>query len=111
MKSILTKAVLLFSVILIEYSCSKDEKFWSAFIPETDEQPTAAGVVGFVFRPVVVPASAVNIARLKVPEGFTVNKFAGKLGQPRILVVNTTGDVYTSDREAGLVILMKDTNH
>lgn len=111
MRQVLTRAAIVLFVIAIVYSCSKDKDFWSAFIPETDEQPTTAGIAGFVFRPAIASATPSNISRLKVPSGFAINTFAEKLGKPRILVIAPTGDVYTSDRDAGLVILMKDANH
>jgi glucose/arabinose dehydrogenase len=91
--------------------CSKDEDFWDSMIPETDEQPTASQVSGFVFRPALVPATDANIAQLKVPAGFAVKKFADNLGKPRIIAANTNGDIYTSDRDAGVVMLLQDTNN
>jgi glucose/arabinose dehydrogenase len=57
-----------------------------------------------------VPATEQNVKQLKVPAGFKVNKFADQMGKPRILVVSNSGDVYVSDRERGIVMLMKDTN-
>ncbi|HTE23512.1 hypothetical protein [Flavitalea sp.] len=91
--------------------CNKDEDLWDSMIPETDEQPTASQVSGFVFRPALVPATDANIAQLKVPAGFAVKKFADNLGKPRIIAANTNGDVYASDREAGIVVLLQDTNN
>jgi glucose/arabinose dehydrogenase len=91
--------------------CNKDEDFWDTVVPETDEQPTSSQVSGFVFRPAVVPATDANISQLKLPAGFTVKKFADNLGKPRIIAANTNGDVYTSDREAGIVMLLQDTNN
>src|SRR5436190_19478073 len=98
------------TITAVVYSCSKNSDFWSAFIPETDEQPTTAEIKGYVFRPAIVSATPENISQLKVPAGFKLNKFADKLGKPRILVVSSTGNVYTSDREAGTVTLLKDAN-
>lgn len=92
------------------YSCDKDNDMWSWLIPETDDTSTAAQVNGYVFRPALVPASEENVRQLKVPAGFTVTKFAENLGKPRILVVSPDGHVYASDREAGVVLLLKDTN-
>jgi glucose/arabinose dehydrogenase len=91
--------------------CNKDEDFWDSMIPETDEQPTASQVSGFVFRPALEPATDANIAQLKVPAGFAVKKFADNLGKPRIIAANTNGDIYTTDREAGIVMLLQDTNN
>jgi glucose/arabinose dehydrogenase len=90
--------------------CTKDSDFWDTIIPETEEDPTSSQVNGYIFRPAVVPATDENIAQLKVPEGFTVSKYADGLGKPRILAVTSNGYVYTTDREAGIVMLLKDIN-
>ncbi|RYF98686.1 MAG: sorbosone dehydrogenase family protein [Chitinophagaceae bacterium] len=90
--------------------CSKDSDFWDTMVPETDENPTASQVSGYIFRPALVAASDENISQLKVPAGFTVKKFAGELGKPRIIAVNANGDVYFSDRDAGTVTLLQDAD-
>ncbi len=90
--------------------CSKDSDFWDTIIPETDEDPTSSQINGYIFRPALVPATDQNIGQLKVPDGFMVKKFAGELGKPRILAVTANGNVYTTDREAGVVMLLKDTD-
>jgi glucose/arabinose dehydrogenase len=90
--------------------CDNDDDFWDAFIPETDEEATSAQVNGYFFYPAVQPATDANIAGLKVPQGFKVTKFADGLGKPRILVVNSQGNVYASDREKGIVIMITDSN-
>lgn len=90
------------------YSCSKHDDFWSSIIPETEDQATSTQIKAYVFRPAVAPATDANIAQLKVPQGFTVKKFAGDLGKPRILAISAAGNVYTSDREAGIVMMLKD---
>ena len=90
--------------------CSKDSDFWDTIIPETDEDPTSSQINGYIFRPALVPATEQNVSQLKVPEGFTVKKFAEELGKPRILAISANGHVYTSDREAGVVILLKDVD-
>jgi glucose/arabinose dehydrogenase len=111
MKRSITLFSFALAFVLLVYSCSKDGGIINSFIPETDEAPTAAGITGFVFRPGIVPASPQNISQLKVPAGFKVSKFADKLGMPRILVINSNGNIYASDREAGLVLLLKDANN
>ncbi|WP_420150304.1 PQQ-dependent sugar dehydrogenase [Spirosoma sp.] len=81
-----------------------------AKVPETNAEPTSASVQGNVFEPALVPATDERIAQLKVPAGFAVTKFADQLGKPRMLAVNSSGDVYVTDRTAGTVTLVKDTN-
>lgn len=79
-------------------------------VPETDKDVTTAQVAGYVFKPALVPANDENVGKLKVPAGFKVSKFADNLGKPRILVVSEAGRVYFSDRDAGTVTMLTDTN-
>ncbi|MGN6495605.1 MAG: PQQ-dependent sugar dehydrogenase [Agriterribacter sp.] len=105
---LLTVAVI--SVAML-YSCDKDSDFWDWMIPETEDSATAAQVNGYVFRPALVPASEQNVLQLKVPAGFVVKKFAENIGKPRILATSEAGYVYASDREAGVVLMLTDTNN
>jgi glucose/arabinose dehydrogenase len=93
------------------YGCKAGADLLDEMIPETDDQPTVAQVQGYVFRPALVDATDANIAQLKAPAGFTVTKFADGLGKPRMLAVSPAGGVYFSDREAGTVTLLRDTNN
>jgi glucose/arabinose dehydrogenase len=89
--------------------CSKDDDFWDTLIPETEDEPTSSQINGYVFRPGLAPANEANISQLKVPAGFAVNKFADNLGKPRIITVNN-GHVYTTDRDAGIVMMLHDAD-
>jgi len=91
-------------------SCKDSDDFWDSIIPETDKETTESQIEGYVFRPALLPASEENVRQLKVPEGFKVSKFAESVGKPRILVVSPSGHVYTSDREAGIVIKLFDAD-
>lgn len=95
----------------LAYGCSKDDDFWDWMVPETEDEPTSGQINGYIFRPALAPASAENVQQLKVPTGFTVAKFAEELGKPRILVVSPAGHVYYSDREAGTVTMLHDSNN
>lgn len=110
LKTILKSTLLLTAFSFAIVSCDDDDDFWDAFIPETDKEPTSTQVEGYVFRPALVPADAANVNQLKVTSGFKVAKFAEGLGKPRILAVSSTGFVYASDRDAGIVMLLTDTN-
>lgn len=99
---------LLFAVATL--SCDRDSDFWNAIIPETDKDPTSTQVNGYVFYPALRPASDQNVAQLKTTAGFKVSKFAEGLGKPRMLVSSESGQVYASDREAGIVMMLKDNN-
>ena len=102
-------AMTLFLVSII-FSCKDSDDFWDSIIPETDKEATESQVEGYVFRPALVPATDDLVGQLKVPAGFTVSKFSEGLGKPRIMVVSPTGHVYVSDRDAGIVMKLYDTN-
>ncbi|GAB3754101.1 PQQ-dependent sugar dehydrogenase [Spirosoma pomorum] len=90
-------------------ACNKDSVV-DPQIPETTDSPTSSQIQGNVFEPALVPATDARIAQLKVPAGFTIAKFADQLGKPRQLAVSTSGNVYVTDRAAGTVTLLRDTN-
>jgi glucose/arabinose dehydrogenase len=111
MNKVIRFLMLALFIAVFALQCDKDDDdFWDSLIPETEDDPTAVQVNGYVFRPALAPASDANMQQLKVPSGFTVKKFAEGLGKPRILAVHPSGYVYTTDREAGTVMLLKDTN-
>lgn len=110
MKKSLLSILLLTVMATAMISCDDDDDLWDTNVPEKGDTPTSAQFQGFIFRPGLMPASDANVNQLKVPEGFTVTKFAEDLGKPRILVTNSTGQVYATDREAGTVMLLVDTN-
>ena len=87
-----------------------DDDFWKTIIPETDEEATRSQINGYVFKPAVVPATEERVQQLRVPERFTVEKFAEDLGKPRIIKASDAGHIYASDREAGIVMLLEDTD-
>ena len=47
---------------------------------------------------------------LKVPEGWNVSVAASGLGKPRMLYLGPNGELYITRRDAGDVLLLKDTN-
>jgi glucose/arabinose dehydrogenase len=97
-------------VLTFVFSCQKDDDDLKEMIPETDKDLTTSQIQGYVFRPALVEATDENVKQLKVPSGFSVSKFADQLGKPRMMVVNSNGQVYVTDRDKGTVTLLKDTN-
>jgi len=95
--------------LLITISCKDGDNFWDSIIPETNKETTESQIEGYVFRPALVAANDENVSQLKVPAGFKVTKFAEGLGKPRILLINNN-HVYTSDRDAGIVMMLTDAN-
>ena len=110
MKNLLKPAAGFAALSLLVLACEKGDDLWDAVIPETEEQPTTTQIQGYVFRPALVAASEANVRQLKVPAGFTVSKFAEGLGKPRMLLITPAGHVYATDREAGTVTMLRDTN-
>ena len=51
-----------------------------------------------------------DTAALRVPEGFTVSRFAEHLGNLRMLAVAPNGDIYATRRASGDVILLRDAD-
>jgi glucose/arabinose dehydrogenase len=97
-------------LMILVISCKDGDSFWESIVPETDKETTQSQIKGYIFRPALAAANDENVSRLKVPSGFKVNKFAEGLGKPRMLVTTNKGDVYTSDREAGIVIKLRDAD-
>jgi len=53
-------------------------------------------------------------AALKLPEGFTANIFADKVGEARHLAINANGDVYVSlsdSKKGGGIVCLRDEDH
>lgn len=50
------------------------------------------------------------VNRLKVPPDFKVFAAATGLGKPRMMAVNSDGTLYVTRRDAGDVLMLKDTN-
>lgn len=90
--------------------CDEDDGMWGWVVPEADDEPTKSEIEGFVYKPALMPATDENVVQLEVPEGFTVQKFAENTGNPRMIAVNDDGVIYFSDREAGEVKLLEDTD-
>ena len=67
-------------------------------------------MVGHIFRPAQVKGYN-RMSQLKMPEGFTITRFADSLGHPRMLEVTPEGFIYATNRDAGTVTLLKDTNN
>jgi len=112
MKKLLLPMVILSSFIGLMLACSTDDltEFWDSIIPETNDQHTQSQISTFVFKPAVVEATDARIQQLRVPQGFTVRKFAEDIGEARILAASHAGHVYVTNRDDGEVILLEDTN-
>ncbi|MDQ3393442.1 MAG: sorbosone dehydrogenase family protein [Bacteroidota bacterium] len=74
------------------------------------EEPKQAKMEVAVFKPGKQDATEENIKKLKVPQGFKIEKFADNLGNARMMTTGKDGAVYVTARDEGNVILLRDTN-
>ncbi|KEO75751.1 PQQ-dependent sugar dehydrogenase [Anditalea andensis] len=112
MRKILLSIGFITSITCLLLACSSDtiSEFWDSIIPETNEDPTQSQISTYVFKPAQLSATDERIQQLRVPQGFSVRKFADELGEARILAATSSGHVYVTNREDGEVILLEDTN-
>jgi glucose/arabinose dehydrogenase len=61
-------------------------------------------------RPAKQDFSEELMRQLVLPSGFQIEVFAQGLTEPRIIRVGPNGDVYVTEREAGRVTLLRDTD-
>lgn len=67
-------------------------------------------IEGHIYKPRQAQPTAEKVNALKLPAGFTITKFAEDLGKPRMMRVSTNGTVYVTDRDSGIVTLLRDAN-
>jgi len=58
----------------------------------------------------IVPPADDVAARLQVPAGFAVRRFAEGLSQPRLMAIGPDGTLYVADQRAGTVVRLPDTD-
>ncbi len=59
-----------------------------------------------VVLPAPLTATPENIAKLKLPAGFQIAKYAEGLQSPRVIVVSDAGNLYVSSRDAGTMTMI-----
>ena len=76
------------------------------------EDPKAADVtvVGHVLEPEQIKPTPKRIAKLRLPEGFTIEVFADNLVNPRMIAVADDGTLYVTRRSVGDVVMLRDAN-
>lgn len=75
-----------------------------------DPAPGTVRIVSHVMNPKVVEPTGERVKVLFRPEGFSVGKFAEGLGMPRMMAVADDGTVYVTRRNAGDVLMLRDTD-
>ncbi|MFP2907121.1 PQQ-dependent sugar dehydrogenase [Pyxidicoccus sp. 3LFB2] len=79
-------------------------------VPAKDDQVRAVTAPNNVVVPAKTAFDESRLAQLTVPQGFRISVFAQGLTNPRTLAVRADGTVYVTEREAGRVTLLRDTN-
>ncbi len=79
-------------------------------VPPTQAQVRAVTAENNLVRPAKREFSEEFLRQLSVRPGFGINVFAQGLTNPRVLAVRPDGSVYVTEREAGRVTLLRDTN-
>lgn len=77
-------------------------------ISAQQNQLTDVQITGHVYEPLRLSPTDARIASLQVPAGFTVQRFAEGLNNPRIIDVADDGTVYVTQREPGNLVMMRD---
>lgn len=73
--------------------------------PGDPEQQADVKVVGHVVKPLQLAAP--EVAELRTPAGFRIQKFAENLGNARLLAIGPNGNVYVTRREQADVLMLK----
>lgn len=72
---------------------------------------TNVKIEGYIMKPKKAEATTANIAQLQLPSQFTISPFAKNLHKPRMMRVSSNGNIYVTDRDSGIVTLLKDSNN
>lgn len=79
-------------------------------VPDTPDQLRAVSATSYTVRPAQREFTEERMRQLQLPAGFSIDVFARDLENPRMLLVMDNGDIYVTEREAGRVTLLRDTD-
>jgi glucose/arabinose dehydrogenase len=79
-------------------------------VPPTNEALRSVRLEGHIVKPASRGFSEERLRSLQVPPGFSIGVFARGLENPRVLAAASSGAVYVSERKAGRVTLLRDTD-
>jgi Raf kinase inhibitor-like YbhB/YbcL family protein len=71
-------------------------------------QFTDVTIEGHIYEPQRLAPTNERVGKLQVAAGFSVQRFAEGLDNPRILATADNGDVYVTQRKPGNVVLLRD---
>jgi glucose/arabinose dehydrogenase len=81
-----------------------------ASVPPRADDVRAVGMVGHIVKPAEREFTEARMRGLRLQPGFRIDVFARDLENPRMLLVMPNGDVYVTEREAGRVTLLRDSD-
>ncbi len=67
-------------------------------------------ITGRVYEPQPISPTDQRIARLSLPAGFNIHRFAEGLENPRMLAVANDGTVYVTQRRPGNLVMLRDVD-
>jgi Raf kinase inhibitor-like YbhB/YbcL family protein len=79
-------------------------------LAQDPQKPDSVAITAHIHQAGKIEPTAARISRLKLANGFKIEKFAEGLGNPRMLAVSDAGAVYVTRRSLGDVVMLKDTN-
>lgn len=79
-------------------------------IPYVPQEPVSDSIVHNVLHPKSVPATDAMLAKLRLPEGFKLERYFGGLDNPRIVKVGPNGRVYVTSRRNNNLIVLDDAD-
>jgi Raf kinase inhibitor-like YbhB/YbcL family protein len=71
---------------------------------------TDVQITGHVYEPQRLSPTDARIASLQLPTGFSIQRSAEGLDNPRMLAVADDGTIYVTQRNPGNVVMLRDTN-
>jgi len=80
----------------------------SSALAQQPDPLTQFEIKGHVYEPQPVSPTDQRIARLSLPAGFRIHRFAEGLENPRMLAVAKDGSVYVTQRRPGNLVMMRD---
>jgi len=79
-----------------------------AVVAQAQTQLTDVAIQGHVYEPQPLSPTDARIASLRIPVGFTIQRVAEGLNNPRMLAVADDGTIYITQRKPGNVVMLKD---
>jgi Raf kinase inhibitor-like YbhB/YbcL family protein len=74
------------------------------------DRPTDVTIEAHIYEPQRLPPTDARIAGLQRPQGFSIQRFAEGLDNPRMLAVAEDGTIYVTQRQPGNLVMLRDVD-